>query len=309
VTLLTLTFVACGGGREPPLPPEQLHIATGLRGGVYRVYGKAVADLVNTYLAPLHASAIDTDGSVDNLQRIADGRANVAFAAADAVELALRGRHPFAHPIPIVALARLYDDYMQIIVRADSNLKTITDLRRKTVSIGAPGSGIAVTARRLLNIGDLGLRGRHALRIRTLPLEQSADALVAHRIDALVWSGGLPSPAIMKLRERLPIRLLALPPRTAARLDPDLYSDTVIPTSVYGRRGAVSTVVASNLLVVRKDLPDEVAYRLTRLLFDHRRELELVHDEARGLTERGALATYPLEWHPGAKRWYARNHP
>jgi TRAP-type uncharacterized transport system substrate-binding protein len=105
------------------------------------------------------------------------------------------------------------------------------------------------------------------------------------------------------------IRLLALPPGTAAELDPNLYTDTVIPRSVYGPRGAVSTVVASNLLIVRKDLPDEVAYRLTRLLFQHQAELERAHTEARGLTERGAIATYPLEWHPGARRWYARNHP
>ncbi|MEA2313463.1 MAG: uncharacterized protein QOI03_155, partial [Solirubrobacteraceae bacterium] len=291
------------------LPAKQLRIATGVQGGVYRVYGTALAKLVNTYLSPLHASAIGTDGSVENLQRLADGRANVAFSVADVVGPALHGQRPFSHPIPIVALARLYDDYTQVIARADSQLRTIADLRGKTVSIGAPRSGIALTARRILNIRDLGLRGPHAPRIRTLPLEESADALVAHRIDALVWSGGLPSPAVEMLRHKVRIRLLTLPPGTAAALDPNLYTDTIIPRSVYGPLGAVSTVVASNLLVVRKDLPDEVAYRLTRLLFDHQAELERAHTEARGLTEPGAIATYPLDWHPGAKRWYARNHP
>jgi uncharacterized protein len=309
VTLLTLTSVACGGSDDRPLPAQQLQIATGLRGGVYRLYGKGLADLVNTYLSPLHASPRGTQGSVDNLQRLADGRADIAFSVADVVGPALHGRKPFSRPIPIVALARLYDDYVQIIARADSNLRTVSDLRGKTVSIGAARSGIAQTAKRILRLRGVGLRGAHAPGILTLPLEASADALVAGRIDAFFWSGGVPSPAIQKLRHRLRIRWLALPPGTAAGLDPNLYTNTVIPRSVYGRLCAVSTVVASNLLVVRKDLPDEVAYRLTGLLFDHRRELQRAHPEAAGLNERGAIATYPLQWHPGARRWYARDHP
>jgi TRAP transporter TAXI family solute receptor len=314
VTLLTLTFVACGGGDDRPLQAVHLRIATGTEGGVYNAYGAALADLVNKYLPPWRASAISTDGSVENLQRLANGSADVAFSVADVVGPALHGHGPFPDPIPIVALARLYDDYMQIVARADPKLKTITDLRGKTVSIGAPRSGTALTAGRILKFRDLRLRGPHGPRILRLGLQQSADALAAGRIDAFFWSGGVPTTAIEQLRHKMlkrkrPVRWLALPPGTAARLDPNLYTDTVVPRSIYGPLGAVSTVVASNLLVVRKDLPEEVAYRLTRLLFDHRPELERAHEEARGLTERGAIATYPLEWHEGAKRWYARNHP
>jgi TRAP transporter TAXI family solute receptor len=307
VTLLTLTFVACGGGDDRPSRAVQLRIATGVPGGVYNVYGAALADLVNKYLSPWRATTIGTDGSVENMRLLDDGSANVAFSAADVVGPALHGHGPFPDPIPIVALARLYDDYMQIIARADSKLRTIADLRGKTVSIGAPQSGIALTSRRILR--KLGLQGAHAPHIRTHPLKRSARELVAGRIDALLWSGGLPSPAISELQDQLPIKLLALPPGTAAALDSDVYTDTVIPKIVYGPLGAVSTVVASNFLVVRKDLPDDVAYRLTRLMFDHQTELQRAHQEARGLTERGAIATYPLEWHPGAKRWYARDHP
>jgi TRAP transporter TAXI family solute receptor len=309
VTLLTFTFTTCGGGDDRPSRAVQLRIATGVQDGVYNVYGAAIARLVNRYLAPWHASAIGTDGSVENLQRLADGSADVAFSVADVAGPALHGQSPFRRPVPIVALARLYDDYMQIIARADSKLRTIADLRGKTLSISAPRSGTALTARRILRLRRLGLQGAHAPRIVTLPLKESTQALAARRIDAFVWSGGLPSPAVEKLRRNVRIRLLALPPGTAAELDPNLYTDTVIPRSVYGPRGAVSTVVASNLLIVRKDLPDEVAYRLTRLLFEHQAELERAHTEAGGLTERGAIATYPLEWHPGARRWYARNHP
>jgi hypothetical protein len=308
VTLLTLTFAACGGGDDRPSRAVQLRIATGTKGGVYNVYGRALADLVNKYLSPWRATASGTDGSVENVQRLADGRANVAFSVADVVGPALRGQSPFSHRIPVVALARLYDDYVQIIARGDSKLRTIADLRGKTVSISARGSGTALTARRILRLRNLGLRGAHAPRIVTLPLEESANALAARRIDAFVWSGGLPSPAVEKLRHKVRIRLLALPPGTAADLNPNLYTETVIPEFVYGREGAVRTVAAANLLVVRADLADDVAFRLTALLFQHRSELERAHPEARRLNKGGAITTYPLELHPGASRWY-QQHP
>jgi TRAP transporter TAXI family solute receptor len=309
VTLLALTVGACGGGGERPLPAVQVRIATGLQGGVYRVYGKALADLVNTYLSPLHASALGTEGSVDNLQRLADGRADVAFSSADSVGPALRGKPPFSRPIRLAALARLYDDYVLIVARADSKLKQITDLRRRIVSIGAPRSGTALTAKRILRLPGVGLQGARAPHIRRLALQESAQALAARRIDAFFWSGGLPSDAIDELRKDVKIRLLALPAGTAADLDSNVYADTVIPRTVYGPDNTVRTITAANLLVVREELPDEVAYRLTGLLFDHRSELQRAHPEARRLNQRGAIATYPLDLHPGAARWYRQQGP
>jgi uncharacterized protein len=309
VTLLTLTFAACGGGDNQGLPATQVRVVTGQRGGVYRVYGEALAALVNRYLSPLRASALGTEGSVENLQRLGDRRADVAFILADSAGPAIRGKSPFSRPIKIAALARLYDDYVQVIARTDSKLKTITDLRGRTVSIGARRSGTALTARRILKLPGLGLRGGRAPRILTLALQASADALAAGRIDAFFWSGGLPTTAIDKLKRKLPIRWLALPAGTADRLDPNLYTETVIPEFVYGPRGAVRTVAAANLLVVRKDLPDEVAFRLTGLLFAHQSELERAHSEARRLNQRNAIQTYPLELHPGAARWYRQQHP
>jgi hypothetical protein len=312
VTLLTLTFAACGGGDDPPLPAEQVRVATGQRGGVYRVYGKALADLVNRYLRPLRASAQETQGSVENLQRLGDGRADVAFTLADSAAPALRGTSPFSRPIRLAALAHLYDDYVQVIARASSHLKTITDLHGRTVSIGPPRSGTALTATRILELPGLGLRGARAPRILRLPLRASANALAAGRIDAFFWSGGLPTNAIvdlkrMMLKRKQPIRWLALPARTAEHLDPNLYAETVIPQFVYGPEGAVRTVTAANLLVVRKDLPDAVAFRLTGLLFEHQRELEHAHQEARRLNKGAAITTYPLDLHPGAARWYREN--
>lgn len=303
--LATVLLAGCADDSETPLPAGNLRVATGLDGGVYRVYGQALADILDRELRPMRVSAVSTDGSIQNLQLLDAGRADIAFSLADAALLAVEGRSRFSRPVKVAALARLYDDYLQIIVRReDSKLRRIADLAGKTVSIGAKGSGTAVQARRILRLPTVGLRGRAPVRTRSLTLKESTAALKAGDIDALFWSGGLPSEAIVDLRKKLPIRLIGLPEGTAEQLDAELYTDAAIPEDVYGEEGAVNTVIASNLLVVRQDLPAKVAYRITRALFDHKRELVKKHPQARRLNLGSATQTYPLKPHPGALRWY-----
>lgn len=299
-----VVLASCGEDSEAPLPAGQLRIATGLDGGVYLVYGTELASILSRELQPLSAVAAQTEGSVKNLDRLVAGRADVGFTLADSAALALAGKKPFTRPARIAALARLYDDYLQIVVRDDSDIDHISDLAGKKVSIGARGSGTALEAQSILRLPTMGLRGRPAVRRQHRTLKQSTAALAGRRIDAFFWSGGLPTEAIVNLRQTVKIRLIGLPPGTAKELDPDLYSDTQIPRYVYGAGGAVRTVIASNLLVVREDMAAETAYRITRALFGHKKELEAKHEQAKRLNPRSAIETFPLSLHPGAKRWY-----
>jgi uncharacterized protein len=302
--LATALLGGCGNDSEPPLEAGELRVATGLDGGVYRVYGRALARVLDRELRPVRTRALETEGSIENLQRLASGRADIGFSLADAALLAMNGKPPFPRAVKIAALARLYNDYLQIIVRKDSELHSIGDLAGKTVSIGAKRSGTALEARAVLRLPRVGLRGRRAVKMRSLTLQESTAALADRRIDAFFWSGGLPSQAIVELDNKLPIRLIGLPRGTAKELDPELYTEASIPQYVYGDDGAVNTLLASNLLVVRQDLPAKVAYRITRALFQHQRELEKEHTQAARLNLSSAISAYPLELHPGALRWY-----
>lgn len=302
---LVLAVAACGGRDEEPLPEQEIRIASGLAGGVYREYAGAFRDVINEHVPRLRASVLTTQGSVENLQRLEAGTAKLAFSLADTARPAIRGRGPFARRLRIVALARLYDDYVQVIARSGSGLERVTDLdSSRTVSIGARRSGTALTARAILR--HLRLDGPRGPMVRSLPLQESADALLAGEIDAFFWSGGLPTDTIKDLSGMMRLRLLALPVGTGAALDPsgNLYDETSIPSYVYETGIPVPTITAANLLVVRVDMPEETAFRLTRALFEHKRELETRHPEARRLNLRDARSTYPLNLHPGALRWY-----
>ncbi len=293
--------VGCGGREEAPLPERPLRIATGSPGGVYHAYGTGLADVVAKRVPALRPRVLATDASIENLELVAAGRADVAFALADAASDASRGTGRFARPLPVVALTRLYDNYVQIVVRADSPIRAVAHLAGRRVSVGPPGSGTKLVAERILDIA----RPR-ALRRSELDVAASAEALTSGEIDAFFWSGGLPTRSISELRARTAVRLVdlgGLASQLRERHD-DLYAETIVPRAAYGLSSAVTTVSVPNYLVVRRDFDRETAYRLTRVLFERQADIERAHPEAARLNLRAAIATYPLDLHPGAVRWF-----
>ncbi|MEJ3746852.1 TAXI family TRAP transporter solute-binding subunit [Actinomycetes bacterium KLBMP 9797] len=291
VLLVLGTPSACD--RAPDAALDGLRIAAGAPGDVYFALGQALA------AAAPGARVLRTGGSLDNLKLVGEGGADAGFATVDTVTLATQGDAPFRAARPLVALARLYDDYLQIVVPADSDVDRVGDLAGRTVSTGPPGSGTAVVADRVLG---------GAATVRLSPTD-SADALRTGRVDALVVTGGLPMPAVQRLSEQRPIRLIGL----RSEIDDlrsrygEQYQPRTIPARTYGVRSEVETLGVANVLVVRPDLPDDTAYRLTQLLFDAKADLVRAHQEARRLDRRAAPATLPVPLHRAAVRYY-RDH-
>ncbi|KJK46406.1 MULTISPECIES: TAXI family TRAP transporter solute-binding subunit [unclassified Streptomyces] len=308
VLALAAPLAGCTGADEPARLSGVVTVATGNQGGVYAEYGAGYAGLVER-LPDVSGRALHTGGSVENLDLVDQGKAQVAFALADSAADAVAGRPPFSGRSPVVALAALYDNYVQLVVRADSPVHSVKELRGARVSVGSEGSGTTLTAERILEVA--GLSGDEDVTTQRLDVRESTRALAEGRIDAFFWSGGLPTAAITELRRSTPVRLVDLaevvPPLTRAY--GELYTQTTVPAVVYGAQSAVTTVSVPNFLVVRRDMPDAQAYWLTRLLFEGQPQLIRAHPEARRLDRRTAIASHPLDLHPGAARWYRQSHP
>ncbi|MFA7763880.1 TAXI family TRAP transporter solute-binding subunit [Streptomyces sp. NRRL S-448] len=304
-----LSATACTGSDVPDRPSGEVAVATGNPGGVYAEYGAGYAEVIGRRLPSVSAQVVHTGGSVDNLRRVDGGQARVGFALADAAADAVAGHQPFSRPLPVVALAALYDNYVQLVVRADSPVRSVKALRGLRVSVGSDGSGTGLIAERVLKVA--GLSPEKDVTSLRLDVRESAAALAAGRIDAFFWSGGLPTAAITELRRGTEIRLVDLGDVVGelTRSYGELYTETTVPSVVYGAQSAVTTVSVPNFLVVRRDMPASEAYWLTRLLFDGQSQLIRAHPEARRLDRRSAIATDPLELHPGAARWYQESHP
>ena len=304
--LLLAALVSCGGSESSP--PRFLSIATGGTGGVYYPYGGGLAKVLNDSLPGIRASAEVTAASVDNLKLIRDGKADIAFALADTVADAVGGRGAFeGSPAPAMGLAVLYANYTHLVTLASSGITSVDGLRGKTVSTGAPGSGTEVIAFRVLRAA--GLAPDADVTRQGLGASESAGALKDGKIDAFFWSGGLPTAAVQDLAHSPGIALRMIPTgHLLPALQRDhgpLYFPLEVPADAYPGIGApVPVVGVANLLVVHRDMPEQLAYDITRVLFEKQAELAGIHPEARKLSLDTATRGSPVDFHPGAARFY-----
>jgi len=284
-------------GRKPR--HRTVRIATGSPTAVYYAIGSALAKVISQDLPGTDAGVLVTAASAENLQLIASGRAEVAFSQSDV--LVSRGA-----PAPsIVALARVYDDLLHLVVRANSPIRSLEDLRGRRVSVGAQGSGTVVTVRRLLTVAKMS-----GITERQLSLDDSTVALTSGEIDAFFFSGGLPVTGIRQLSTASPTRLIDLSKWATdlRKAYSDVYVVRDVPVSAY-QMPAVATVAVPNLLVVSASMADDLAFDLTRLLMERREVLAAAHPAAERLDIRSAIATLPVPLHPGAARYYRSTKP
>lgn len=297
-----------------PLPQEPLRLSlgTGGEGGVYHAYGAGLAQ-VSDGLDQVEIVTHTTAASVENNRLVSDGAMDAAFTLADVAALAVSGEEPFSDPLPIRAVARLYDNHTHVVVRADAPYEELDDLEGATVSLGASGSGTEMIAERLLDLvgleqvpDDAGPAGAGEVTAVRLSIERSARALRDGGVDAFVWSGGLPTQAVADLAEQTPIRLLDLSEHVPALVDAygGYFSELPVPSGTYAGVPAVRTIGVPSLLVVNERMPHEVAEDLTALLFESRSALAETHPVALQLHPRSAIATLPVPLHSGAAEYY-----
>jgi TRAP transporter TAXI family solute receptor len=294
-------FAGCGA--DPGYPAGPLRIASGGTGGVYYAYANGIVAVVRTALPRLRPTVLATAASVENLQLVAADRAEVGFTSADAASDAVRGRPPFAAALPVAALGRVYENYLHLVVRLDRAIVRVADLRGRKVSVGAPSSGTELFATRLLPLIGLGIAD---LRAERLDPDVAADAVGSGRLDAMFFSGGIPTAAIAELARRTPIALLELGSfvsRLRSRYG-EVYVERTIPASAYGLAMSTVTVGVANYLAVAAAMDERIGYRVTRALFEHRDLLAAAHPEGSRLDRGAAISTLPLPLHPGAARYY-----
>jgi TRAP transporter TAXI family solute receptor len=308
LALSAAALAACGGRPDAPggAAVRRISIATGGTGGVYYILGGALASVLSRDVPGVEATAEVTSASVENLHFVAQGSADVAFTLADTAFDAVKGRGRFPRALGLRALAVLYTNATHIVVPADGPVRGLEDLRGRRVSTGAPNSGTEVIAERVLRAA--GLDAGQDLTRERLGFGESVAALKDGRIDAFFASAGVPTAAVLDAAATpgLKVRLLSdahLVERLVAEHGP-LYSSTTVPEGAYPGVASVQVSAVRNLLVVREDMPADLAYAITRTLFEKRDELAAAHPAARALEARAGAESAVMEYHSGAARYY-----
>ncbi|MFK4156574.1 MULTISPECIES: TAXI family TRAP transporter solute-binding subunit [Streptomyces] len=297
-------------GEEPP--GGTITLSTGTRAGVYQKYGELLRSSLDKYMPDLEVRLKTSDGSQENVRRVATGQADFAIAAADAVQTyKLEGR-PGADRLR--GVARLYDDYVQLAVAPDSGIRTVDDLRGKRVAIGPPKSGVRLIANRVLKAAGIDPE---------TDISPSADGIdtgpgrLGHGLDAFFWSGGLPTDGLKKFTEQSALRFVPIEADLVAELHREggatrYYRATNMPESAYpgSQLGAtVPTMAVSNLLITRADADPRLTEWLTRIVLRSRDGIGAHVHSAQLVDVRTAIYTDPLRLHEGARRYYRSDKP
>ena len=294
-----LVPLAAACDRDTTAPKGKLRIATGSQAAVYYAYGKAIAQLVHDRLPDVDASVLVTAASAENVDKVLSGDAEVGFTQAD-----IAGERAGRSPGRLPSIARLYDDYIHLVVRNTSGITKLAELRGHNVSLGAAGSGTAITAARLLSVEPTGVLA--GLTRFELGLDDSAEAMRKNGIDAFFFSGGLPVGAIDELAKTTGVQLIDL----HELVDPlrkkfgNYYEERVVPGQTYTGIKATATIGIANYLVVSAAMSTAMARALTEVLFDGRDALARAHPAGARLNTRSAISTPPLHLHPGAAAYY-----
>ena len=283
-------------------------IATGGSRGVYYQYGQALADRLRATDPGLDVIVRPTSGSVENLRLLDRAEVTCAFVAGDAAAEAVTGRAPFRHSVPIVALARVYDDYLHLVTRRDGGIRELADLTGRRVSLGPPASGTRLMVGRLIDLA--GVRPAD-LDESALGIDESLAALEAGQIDAFFWSGGVPTSGVRELGDRVALRLVPVEQYAAELRDryDGVYRPATIPVGTYGLADSVGTLAVPNDIVCRSDLDSATVDLLVRTLFAGREEMGRLVPQALALDRRAAIETDPVPLHPAAADWFRRTKP
>lgn len=314
VLALALAIAGCGGRQTQQTTdtatsvtcavstPTRISIATGNTTGVYYILGNAYAEQLSAATdGNLKATAAETGASVQNIQQLVAGQYQVAFSLFDTATDAVNGTAGFPSPQPVQALARIYDNYTHVLVRADSGINSVADMKNKRISTGSPKSGTEVIATRLL--AAAGLNPDTDITAQRLDLTKSIDGMKDASIDALIWSGGLPTPGVTDLFTTLGTRVkfIDITPQLARmqQINP-AYQPATIPATTYHTPTDIPTIGVPNVLLVRNDMNPPTACVLTKTLFDKKDELTKANAAATGLNLNTARNTNPVPLNPGA---------
>jgi uncharacterized protein len=314
IALTVLAAAACGGEQAPapqdsaaPAPTGgRLSIATGNTTGVYYQLGGGYADLITKHMPGWQATAEATGASVENIQRVVRGDSDVAFTLADAAGDAATGKGAFSSPQPIRALARIYTNYTQVVARADSGITSVASMKGKKVSTGSPNSGTENIALRLLQAA--GLDPAKDISKQSLSLPETVQGMKDGTIDALFWSGGLPTAGITDLVTSLKDKVVFIPldgvlPALQAEFG-QVYQAGTLSKDVYKIATDVATILVPNLIVVKDTMHPSVAHDLTKVLFEYQVDLAKVHPEGKNILPATGPKTEPVQLHPGAASYF-----
>ncbi len=287
-------------------------IGSGSMTGVYYPVASGIAKLINENLGSqgIRANARSTGGSAYNVKAIDKGQLQAALAQNDVIYFAYNGLTETFKNNPIKSIrgiATLYPEFLHILAGPDSGIKTLADLKGKKVYVGDIGSGVEQTTKRVFEVAGMSFNDL-AQAVHGKP-GQAIELLQDGKIDAMFYVVGAKSAAMQQATEIAKAHFVELPLSIISKLTSKYpyYTQIIIPPNTYKGQGlSVATIGVMATFVVRQDVPEDVVYKIAKLLFqDKVKEFSSIHP-ALGtfFSPQKALNGMTIPLHPGAAKFF-----
>ena len=300
IAVCMLVLSGCGG--------QRMMMGTGGTAGTYYAFGGVLAQYMKNY-SGYSVTAVSTAASKANIQSIGDGDYQMGFTQSDVMVYAWEGTKSFETDGPrrdFRVMGALYAETVQLITMKE-DIKTVADLKGRSVSIGAPGSGVYFNAMDVLEGAGLTIDD---IKPQYQSFDDSKEALKDGQIDAAFIVAGAPTSAITELATTNGVYLVPIDGELRDKIMGicPYYAPLQIPADTYpGQPDPIETITIKATMIVDADLDEEVVYQLTAAIYDHKDEIAQENAKGEELTIENATSGIAVPFHAGAARYFAEH--
>lgn len=320
ILALCMVFALCACGNSPapaesqapaeseapadaPVVNDKLTFTTGGDTGTYYAYGSVLAQYVSSNTG-LDVTAVTGNGSQANVEDLDSGAVQLGFCQSDVMSYAYTGTNLFAEVGAVDSfstVAALYMEQVQI-VTLNPDIKTVEDLRGKSVSIGASGSGVYFNA-----LDVLGVYGMTEADIKPVyqSFGDSAESLKDGKIDAAFIVAGAPTTAITDLSTGSQVYLVSIDDDHISQLieKSPYYTAYTVSADTYGMPEDCQTVAVGAVVLARDDVSEDAIYAFVSTIFENAADIQ--HGKAEELDLEFASSITDVPYHAGAAKYFA----
>jgi TRAP transporter TAXI family solute receptor len=288
-------------------------IVTGGTGGVWYPLGGAIGAVIGQKVPATDATSEVTTAAIDNLKLLSAGKAGMAFAYDYHTVWANNGKIPeLGKQQPVRIVMSFYEQPFHVVTKQGSGIGSITELKGKRVSVGAPNSGTEEQACYVLKA--LGIDWNKDIKSEKLGATESVAALKDGKIDAFFWSGAVPTSSIIDLASTPGLKMVLLPIEgaTAEKImaaNPGVFHRTVFAKDCYaGVAADMPALAITAVLNAMGDFPEERLYQILSAVFGSLQEISAVWKGALQLTPEKSISQITPDaiqyLHPGALKFF-----
>ena len=279
-----------------------LSLLTGGTQGTYYPLGGSFAEFISEETG-IKTTAEVSQASAANMTALKDGDGNIAFVQTDIAYYASKGEMMFDGDVidGVSAVGSLSPETIQLVTLKKNNIKTFEDLKGKSISIGAPGSGTAANAEQLLEIHGLTLDD---IKKQDLDFGESQESLQAGQIDAAFITAGTPTGAVEGLNAVAEVFIVPVEDAKADELIEKYpyYAKEMIPAGTYGSDVETPAVSVGAMLVMQNDISEELGYQITKAIYENASKIQ--HAKGALIKAENGLDGIGIPVHPGAQKYF-----